>query len=428
MRRIKISEGGVTDPITSKVLFPLPPAAGVLDPSLMNHIQEEICNVIEGAGFQLDETKRNQLKTAIDVSQRITAAKVISVPTDFPTLQDALKSLEGKSIEGVKEVTIQIEAITNTSRMMSVPLYINLPYGSQVTIKGNPVAADFHRLYWNIAGFSNNQSCVTVENGSSIAFEGIAFFTNGINPATGVETSMIRASLGGYIRLSSCTIDGIVSAGIIAEDKGIINFDYLIVKNISTFGLTPRSGGASRLFGEACVSRREGHILGNNLSIENIDGVVSCHVESKGFINLKSSVLTKGISANTFGVFYGLGVSVTSGLSDCFEANYGGRMNLEVCSAQKSGVLTIHGYGAYMNSEINTYNCIAENCTVGFRARYGSRMSNELVISRLNGTAFAALQNSIITNNNVTQSGNTLDYSPIIGSTDATDLSRIYNV
>lgn len=241
MRRIRATEGGVVEVGTGKMIFPSPPAVGVLDPTYVNMIQEEICAVIEGRGFAIDETKRNQLLEAIDWGNRITVAKTIAINpagtndnvngTTFTSLTNAYNYLRRFRLYAV--VTLQLAAVTNHNILPNSDF--SHPDSKLIRINGNTASRDSYRI--NIDQISAGElGCINLEGSNYLYIFGCVI-RSAYDTEDGERTYGIRASKGAYIYLSSVTVDGFSGSNICADEGGVIYGQNVLSINASVASL-----------------------------------------------------------------------------------------------------------------------------------------------------------------------------------------------
>lgn len=181
--------------MTGKMIFPSPPSAGVLEPSLLNQWQEEIATVIESAGITLDELKRDQLLTAIKQTNRVMAAKTINVPGDFANVTLALDSLKSIRIDPGMDVVIQLGAVTHPE--VTAPIIMDHVDGANIVIRGNIGTPASHTLNFNFTGaFGSADACIKVGHNSGLRIEGVTL--QNVGPV-GIGRSYIKAERGAFL-------------------------------------------------------------------------------------------------------------------------------------------------------------------------------------------------------------------------------------
>lgn len=101
--------------------------ATVMTPEFANAVQEEICNVIEGAGITLDPEDNTQLDQAIDAK---IAAQAVTVEAASET------------VAGIVELATSAETITGTDTERAVT-----PAGVKAAIAANGVSLEQILMY-----------------------------------------------------------------------------------------------------------------------------------------------------------------------------------------------------------------------------------------------------------------------------------------
>ena len=436
MRRIKASEGGIADPVTGKTVFPPPPAAGVLDPSLMNHIQEEIAAVIEGAGIALDETKRNQMLTAIKKLTVISASKTILVPQDFTTVPLALASLDGFTINPGVEVTINIQQ-NYIHPTLSVPLRIRHPQSSQILIYG-ALGTTPAQCVLPFFISDDERALIIVENNETVRIEGVSIKNN--SPG-GFGYRYVDVSSGGKFSAVICYFLGnSLTYGIKASSNGTAYLQYIDVKNAG-YALHSESGAGidaelSTFTGSGPGTQPTAYLDSENVGFYAIDGGIISAVQC-GTYNFMQSILAKkdgyievsshqGATSVTakFGgkivayecpITYAAGYPLTG-----FLAQWGAFISVKECDA--TGAYATGSFIADYSSTLIADGCSAFSTVRGFNAKNGSTLtadacstSGATVVGFYSGQGSVMKLNNPYANNTVA-SGGTSGYLADIGS------------
>lgn len=377
MRRIKVSEGGVADPVTGKIVFPLPPAAGVFDPTLANQWQEEIATVIEGAGMTLDETKTNQLQKAIAINYGFFTDTTIQVPL-LGGLALALDDLRNRYIAPGVTVTLQLAPGVH---VLTKPFVANNPRGDQIVIRGNPsVPAQTELSIRNITPADASGLFMT-EGGGKIRFYGVHLTSQNLSVVS-QSFATVMAKDGGVIYLDSVKITDVYSRVVLhAKTTGRIEASNVDASG-SYLDLSGMDSNTAPLVGFNLLARDSGVIIAKQFTPAisgTIHGVV--RAERKGYVHAITGTYAGPIVATNEGTVRAESITHTGpagfSLFDCaFRAEYGGKIFAKSCKAGLLGASYKIGDGfiAEYNGEIVAESCTVEKCSTGFHSLSGSRV------------------------------------------------------
>lgn len=276
MRRIKLAEGGVADPVTGKIVFPQPPAAGTLEPSLLNAWQEELAGVVEAAGLTLSDSDNAQLLKALKKLHAITANTTINVPADQPTIEAALDSLVGRWIAPTAVVTIKL---ANGDYSLTRPLRVLHPQGKRIVIQGNIVSPAQVRIapqsYWE------HNEAVLAEAGEKVTIQGCQIQDVFVRSWANMGC---RARGGGHIDLKYCIVINFAGSNIFAELGGSIYADQVVLQGSNASTLP---GDLQYEYGHGAFARFGGSIYLTQCSTYTNDNY-ALHANSGGIIKAVS--------------------------------------------------------------------------------------------------------------------------------------------
>ena len=332
--------------------------ATVVDADFMNSVQEEICNVITGAGITLTKTVRNQLSTAINEliaveTERAEAAEATKAPIANPAFTG------GGTIVGSFTAGGTIQALTiQTTPTGSLNIGTGTSYvGGTLSVGGALSALNFTTggaiettsaastavyapnggvyaagLYTTTAGSLHVGNGASNINGSLVVggaatFDSTVYAYGQLTSSSEINNPWFSSSAGGFLiaQTLTCTSSVSVSGNLTVSGGGGTGSSWTVGNTlIVSAGMSTFEGGAT-VYGAM-----------NFYSVGVGEGVLECQVPTGGngaALESNLALVGGGTSFTTFGGGYYLGIggvasysgeTTTFGLitSQCAQASY----------------------------------------------------------------------------------------------------------
>lgn len=185
--------------------------ATVVDADWANAVQEEICNVIAGAGVTLDKTKQNQLLAAIQKLGRI------------------------KLTANLNLYVATTGSDTNNTGLSSGSPFLTI--GHAVSVALNGYDAGGYTITINVAAGTYTEAVLvagqvpgSVSNPSSLVIKGASSSTTTITYAS---SATVTATYGASVEITGVTVTntGANNAAVLAERAGIVTIGADVVVN-----------------------------------------------------------------------------------------------------------------------------------------------------------------------------------------------------
>lgn len=236
-----------------------------------NDIYQELKNVLEAAGLDLEATSlttpiNSQLLQAIQSLERITESRVIYVPGDFSTAQDALQYLSTVRIDNMTLVTLRLAGGTDhviNSEVAS--LLVSHPYGDRIEIVGDTLTG---------AGFPTAAEMDIADKTAAEALLRTRFPT--ILKVVGTVPGVFQKG-GSLRRLANVCLVGDFSTAqdgvLIGQFEGAIGFGNIRLENVWAFNMG--GNGIRSNYNAAIAGQNVGasHCGGSGFLAANMSGI-----------------------------------------------------------------------------------------------------------------------------------------------------------
>lgn len=312
-----------------------------------NDVFQELKNVLEAAGLDLEATSltqpiNTQLLQAVQGLERITENRVIYVPGDYDTAQDALQYLSTVRIDNKTLVKLKLSGGTDhviNSEVAS--LLVSHPYGDRIEIEGDTLTG---------AGFPTAAEMDISDKTTAEAILRTRFPT--ILKVVGAVPGVFQKG-GSLRRLANVALIGDFSSNqdgvLIGQFEGAIGFGNIRLENVYAFNMG----------GNGIRSNYNAAIAGQN--------VAASHCGGSGFLAANVSGIQIG------GSFYGVrnGASGAASLDQSFiEALTGAAVRFT-----RNGIGIIAQDAGFVKTKFAANVNIGNNTSYGALVAYGGQAS-----------------------------------------------------
>jgi len=347
--------------------------ATVVTADWLNMIQEELANAVEGSGQELDETKNDQLKTAmLSRVELISSTTTITVgPTgDFPTLNAAIKDVSRR--RAIHEIpSVRVTLNLQAGFVMQEQILVDGLDLSWITIAGDDAETSIDQSYLTRDIQGGNYPAFGVIKGGSLPVLGQLFRMTAGSSAD-QRHGVYVYDAGSFVSvLAGAGIADAVSFGLIAHSGATVDAAGAIFSNAGSYGVA--AYGASTIYfdnGDASNAVDNGILAGPGSVVAasgaNVSGsglgVYAYYTGTVAFVGGDASNCGTGILATDSSLVQALTAIVTGCSTWGIRAEAASTINAYQADASSAGSI---GISAISGSTINAQLAKVQNMTSG---------------------------------------------------------------